>query len=98
MTVPLRLNASLLIFLVSNTRTPWFAIDGSFFTASTELPDIFTKNTSKCFQKGHKSYSFIERMASGNAEIAIYLWVRKTMMYARPFSSKELVFVTHKER
>ena len=55
MTVPLRLNASLLIFLVSNTRTPWFAIDGSFFTASTELPDIFTKNTSNFFKKVTKA-------------------------------------------
>ena len=32
-----------------------FAIDGAFVSATLELPEISTQNTTKAYQKDHKS-------------------------------------------
>ena len=38
-----------------------FSLDGAFFSANSEKPDISTQNITKDYQKGHKSQYFNEK-------------------------------------
>ena len=46
-----------------------FSIDVAFVNATSELPDIFTQNSTKACEKSHKKDFFSEKMSSGNTEL-----------------------------
>ena len=53
------------------------SIDGAFYSAITELPDICRKNNTRFYPKGHKSDFFTEKMPSGNSEVLFFM--RRTL-------------------
>ena len=50
-----------------------FAIDGAYFKASLELPDISRQKRTKVLQKGQEGEIFSEKKTSGNSEVAFLL-------------------------
>ena len=48
-----------------------FAIDGALVSTSSELPDIWTQNNTKVYQKGQKSFFSSEKMSSDHSEVAL---------------------------
>ena len=64
-----------------------FSIDGAFVSTNLELPDISTQNSTKAYQKGHKSEFFIVKMTSGKSVVAVFL--RRGEHYFAPLKFKE---------
>ena len=52
---------------------PVLNIDGVFFRANSELPDVSHEYSTKVCEKGHKSDFFSQKMTSGNSEFAFLL-------------------------